>query len=151
MTLEELTGKSRPSTAPKTAKEVDSLIRQMLTNNSYSNDWEFVDELAVILCQIGEEALDPSKIVGKVGYQNSPLKPMWAIREGKEPFHVNDNITGHMVADPRVVYIGKFIAMVGRQSGHANEYMYELYVATAKLFHNYISPLGYAWSGNPDW
>jgi hypothetical protein len=151
MTLEEFTGKPTEISTPQTAKETEARIMQMLKTTKYQRDWDFVDDLAVLLAAIGEESLNPQKIVGQVGYQDSPLKPEWAYKENMYPFHIKDSITGENVADPRVILIGKFIHKVGSMSGHGHEYMYELYVATAKIFHSYISPLNYAWNGIFTW
>lgn len=151
MNLQEFTGRSLPSNNPKTAKETQDLIFKMIQTKNYQSDWDFVDDLAIVLARIGEECLDPNKVVGQVGYAGSPLIPEWAVKEGCYPFHIKDPLTGKDVCDPRVQLIGRFIHKVGSQSGYGLEYMQELYKATGKVFHSYISPLDYAWDGIGGW
>ena len=151
MTLEEFTGQSMPTNVPKTARETEQLIGNMIKTKNYQSDWDFVDDLAIILAAIGEECLDSSKVVGQVGYAGSPLKPEWAYKEGQYPFHINDVVTGKRVPDPRVIIIGRIMHKIGQYSGHGLEYMQELYKATGKLFHSFISPLNHAWNGIGNW
>jgi hypothetical protein len=151
MDLQEFTGKSMPNSNPKTAKETEDYVQNLIKTKNYKSIWDFVDDLAVLLARIGEESLDSSKIVGEVGYAGSPLKPRWAIKDGCEPFHIKDSITGKFVSDPRVLLIGRIICKIGSQQGYGYEFMEELYKATGKEFHSFISPLGYAWSGISEW
>jgi len=151
MDLQEFTGRSCPQNNPKTAKETQDYIANMIKTKKNGSDWDFVDDLAILLAHIGEESLDSNIIEGQVGYADSPLKPRWAIKEGCYPFHIKDPITGENVSDPRVVVIGRLIHMYGSHSGYGLEYMQELYVATAKVFHHFIKPLEYAWVGIGRW
>ena len=151
MTLEEFTGHSTPTNTPKTARETEELIMNMIHTKNYKSDWDFVDDLAKILAAIGEESLDSSNVIGQVGYAGSPLIPEWKYKEGKYPFHITDPVTGKNVPDPRVIIIGRIMHKIGQHTGYGLEYMQELYTATGKLFHSFISPLNYAWNGIGDW
>ena len=151
MNLQEFTGHSVLPSIPKTAKETQDFIMNMLRTKNYQSDWDFVDDLAILLARIGEECLDSTKVVGKVGYAGSPLIAEWAVKDGCYPFHIKDPIAGKSVCDPRVQLIGRFIHKVGAQSGYGLVYMQELDKATGKVFHSYISPLDYAWEGIGGW
>lgn len=151
MTLEELTGKQRPQNVPQTAKEVERLIRNSVQSGMWKTDGEALDALAQILAGIGNQSLNSSKQVGTVKYADGPVLAQWDYVEGKKPFFVTDNITGKQVADPRVVFIGKFAHKLGSVSGQGYEYMYELYVMTGKYYHSFMSDLSWAWNGIGSW
>lgn len=151
MTLEELTGKQRPTNLPSTAKEVEQIIINSIRNRIYKNDGDLLDALAQMLAGIGNSSLNSSKQVGTVKYADGPLLAQWDYVEGKKPFFVIDNITGKKVSDPRVVFIGKFAHKLGSVSGQGHEYMYELYVLTGKYYHSFMSDLSIAWDGIESW
>jgi hypothetical protein len=151
--LEEITGRTRPnqSVAPTNAQGVEQWVRTALSSGKYKNDGDFLDALAEILAAIGNESLNSSKIIGKVQYAKGPLLDQWDYSEGKKPFKVKDLLTGEWIGDPRVMYIGRLAAQLGRMSGQANEYMVYLYRSTGRFYHSSMSDLGYTWSGIPDW
>lgn len=151
MNLEELTGKRRPTNLPLTAKEVEQSIINSIRSGIYNNDGELLDALAQMLAEIGNSSLNSSKQVGTVQYADGPLLAQWDYIEGKTPFFVIDNLTGKKVADPRVVFIGKFAHKLGSVSGQGHEYMYELYVMTGKYYHSFMSDLSFAWDGIETW
>lgn len=151
--LEDITGKKRPSQsiAPATAQGVEQWVRTAISSGKYKTDSEFLDALAEILAAIGNESLNPSKIVGKVQYAQGPVLDQWDYTEGKQPFKVKDSLTGKWVGDPRAMYIGRLAAQIGRVSDQANEYMVYLYRATGRFYHSFMSDLGYTWSDISDW
>lgn len=112
----------------------------------------FFERVSDLMAEICSESLNPNKVVGRVGYDGSPLIDEWAYIEGKYPFHVKDNITGEQVADPRVIAIGKFLVEHGRFYYHDDmASMNEVYIRTAQRIHTRIRPLDYAWSGIGSW
>lgn len=151
--LEDITGKKRPNQiiVPETALEVKQWVLIALSSRRYKTDDDLLDALAEILAAIGNKSLNPSKIVGKVQYAQGPILDQWDYVEGKRPFKVKDPLTGEWVGDPRVMYIGRFAAQLGRVSDQANEYMVYLYRSTGRFYHSYMSDLGYTWSDIPDW
>lgn len=151
MKLEELTGKQRPSSVPQTAKDVEMIIINGIRNQTYKNDGDLLDALAQMLAGIGNQSLNSAKKVGTVQYAGGPLLDQWDYVDGKKPFFVIDNVTGKKVADPRVVFIGKFAHKLGSVSGQGHEYMYELYVMTGKYYHSFMSDLSFAWDGIASW
>ena len=151
MKLEELTGRQRPTNIPKTAQEVMTWVKCAIESGRYKTDGEFLDALAVLLGNIGNELLDDTKKIGVVSYADGPILDEWPFKEGKYPFHIKDNITGKNVADPRVVLIGRLAYQLGSVSGQGHEYMYELYVLTGKYYHSYMSSLSIAWDGIGSW
>ena len=151
MKLEELTGKQRPSNVPQTAQAVQTWINNLIQSGSCRNDGEFLDTLAKLLAEIGNELLDNTKKIGVVSYAGGPVLDEWPFKEGKYPFHLKDPITNKNVADPRVVLIGRIAYKIGSFSGQGHEYMYELYVLTGKYYHSYMSSLSWAWDGVGSW
>lgn len=153
MTLDEFTGRSSQSQAPKTAREVEAYIQNILQSNPNITIIDFIDKVSVILAQIGDENLDPTKPTGGgVGYKGSPMLPEWSHKPNQIPFHINDPLTGKSVPDPRVMCIGKIMYKLGQaneRQGHA--FMYELYVRTAQKIHCFVSPLNDAWTGIGTW
>ena len=105
------------------------------------------------MAAIGEECLDSTKIVGTVGYAGSPLIPRWEVKPNSRPFHIVDPITNQLVADPRVIMIGRHIYQFGGKvfPGHGFDVMRELYTATGKVFHSVMWPLNHAWDGIGPW
>lgn len=151
MNIQQFTGCEALSSNPKTARETEELIKNMIKTKDYQSDEDFINDLSIILARIGEECLDSNRVIGEVGYADGPLNPKWEIKDGCYPFHIKDPVTGKEVCDPRVQLIGRFVYRLGSYSGYGLEYMQGLYVATGKVFHSFISPLNYAWSGIGGW
>jgi hypothetical protein len=150
MTLEEMTGVSRPSFVPQSAAELQRMIFNDIDSGKFSTDFEFIQAMGKILAAIGEESLDSSKVVGITGYKGTRL-PRWDVKEGKREFHIKDTITNQSVPDPRVIMIGKLVYTVGNQSGDGQAYMYETYCEAGKIYHGLISSLNWAWNGIGTW
>ena len=136
--------------APKTANETAQLLLQFdkTTKDTYS----FFEKVSDLLSDICKESLDSNKIVGTVGYDGSPQIDAWEYKDNCYPFHIKDAITNEMVADPRVILIGKVLDQFGKQYYRDGMVaMNEVYIRTAQRIHTTIRPLDYAWSGVGSW
>lgn len=136
--------------APKTVEEVARVILQI--DKTTQDTDSFFARVSDLMAEICAEALDSSKIIGKVGYDGSPLIDQWAEKEGCFPFHIKDRITNKMVPDPRVILIGQALDRFGKQYYQNGMIaMREVYILTGQRVHTYMRPLDYAWSGIGSW
>lgn len=136
--------------APKTTNEIAQLLVEI--DKSTTDTDGFFAKVSDLMSDICKEALDSTKITGKVGYDGSPLVDEWGYKEGCYPFHLKDKITNEMVSDPRVILIGKVLDQFGKQYFRDGMMaMREVYILTAQRIHTTIRPLDYAWSGVGSW
>ena len=139
--------------APKTTEEVARLLVQF--DKTTEDTHGFFEKVSDLMSDICAESLDSTKIIGKVGYDGSPLIDEWEDKEGCMPFHIKDKITNKMVPDPRVILIGKVLDQFGKQyykdKGDGLIAMREVSIRTAQRIHSTIRPLDYAWNGIGSW
>lgn len=126
-----------------TLNDVKAKLIECDEKYSYLYDWcEF---LSKVLCEIGNEALDPSKKTGRyVGYRGKVVEE-WEEISDRRPFFVVDSITGKSNPDPRVVLIGNIINRAFLPNGL--DAMRELYYTTGEKFHGQLWHLESAWDG----
>lgn len=110
----------------------------------YNKLYDWCEFWSNILCEIGNESLNPSKKTGNyVGYRGKSVEE-WEQIEGKRPFFIKDHITGNNHPDPRVVFIGEIFNQAFRDGLAA---MQELYYTTGEKFHGQLWNLESAWNG----
>lgn len=134
-------------------KSTDEIVRLLVEIDKSTTDTDsFFAKVSDLMSEICNEALDPTKKIGTVGYDGSPLIDEWEYKEDCYPFHIKDKITNKMVSDPRVILIGKVLDKFGKdyyQDGMIA--MREVYILTAQRIHTTARPLDYAWSGIGSW
>src|SRR5690554_186572 len=97
--------------APKSANELTPLLKQILDDSE--DTFTIYEKISDLLAEICNESLNSKKIIGIVSYDGSPIIDEWEYKEGCFPFHIRDYITNQMVNDPRVLYIGKLLNVLG--------------------------------------
>jgi len=128
----------------------DVLNRIELIKGVTDDVW--LDKVADILVEIGNESLDKSKPTGQhVGYRGVSRLEEWSVKEGHFPFHKKDLITNQWNPDPRVILIGKLIDQIGNVSQEGFAYMQEAYYDVLKKYHGSIRLLESAWQGIGHW
>jgi hypothetical protein len=128
----------------------DVLNRIHLIKGVTDDVW--LDKVADILIEIGNESLDKSKPTGQfVGYRGVSILEEWSVKDGHSPFHKKDLITNQWNPDPRVILIGKLINEIGEVSQEGFAYMQEAYYDVMKKYHGSIRLLEYAWKGIGQW
>lgn len=110
-----------------------------------------IEACADMLLEIGEDSLNPQKVIGTTGYMGTSL-PMWEYKDGCFPFHRKDFITGKFQPDPMVILIGKMLNHWGWKAGDDGiSYMRLAYISMAKRYHGFASDLDKAWNGIGQW
>ena len=136
--------------APKSTDEIVRLLAEI--DKSTSDTDSFYARVSDLMADICKEALDSTRIKGKVSYDGSPLIDEWEYKDGCYPFHIKDKITNKMVSDPRVILIGKVLDNFGKEYHRDGIIaMREVYILTAQRIHTTARPLDYAWSGIGSW
>ena len=129
---------------------IEDILERIKSINAPSDDiW--LDKVADILVEIGNESLDKTKPTGQfVGYLGVILEE-WTQKESYRPFFRKDSITNKWNPDPRVIFIGQVINEIGGEKEDGLSYMQETYYNVGKKFHGSTRELEYAWKGIGYW